>query len=218
MKIGLLSYRSHPYSGGQGIYIKHLSRALSKLGNDVSVISGPPYPDLDDSVRLIKIPSLDLFASEDRLREFKLRYLLNPLYFYEWITVMTGGFPEPYTRSAAGSFVLADFENHCSCTRRGGKEGVGVHGRVDVRDPRVRGRHRRLHELHLRVQRVLGQLGLGARVGRGRRLLRGLARGHERGRRQRRQARVSPRGETVRELWHVRPGWRRNVGHGQGQH
>ena len=97
MKIGLLSYRSHPYSGGQGIYVKHLSKALSKLGNDVSVISGPPYPDLDDAVRLIKIPSLDLFASEDRLREFKLKYLLNPLDFYEWITVMTGGFPEPYT-------------------------------------------------------------------------------------------------------------------------
>ena len=124
MKIGLLSYRSHPYSGGQGIYIKHLSRALSKLGNDVSVISGPPYPDLDDSVRLIKIPSLDLFASEDRLREFKLRYLLNPLDFYEWISVMTGGFPEPYTfgkrllkylESSSPDFdVLLDNQSLCS--------------------------------------------------------------------------------------------------------
>ena len=124
MKIGLLSYRSHPYSGGQGIYVKHLSKALSRLGNDVSVISGPPYPDLDDAVRLIKIPSLDLFASEDRLREFKLKYLLNPLDFYEWITVMTGGFPEPYTfgkrvlkylESSSPDFdVLLDNQSLCS--------------------------------------------------------------------------------------------------------
>ena len=97
MKIGLLSYRSHPYSGGQGIYVKQLSKALSKLGNDVSVISGPPYPELHDSVKLIKIPSLDLFASENRLKEFKLNYFLNPIDFYEWSNVMTGGFPEPYT-------------------------------------------------------------------------------------------------------------------------
>ncbi len=124
MKIGLLSYRSHPYSGGQGIYVKHLSKALSRLGNDVSVISGPPYPDLDDAVQLIKIPSLDLFASEDRLREFKLKYLLNPLDFYEWITVMTGGFPEPYTfgkrvlkylESSSPDFdVLLDNQSLCS--------------------------------------------------------------------------------------------------------
>tara|TARA_B100002052_G_scaffold298656_1_gene332859 strand:- start:56 stop:1309 length:1254 start_codon:yes stop_codon:yes gene_type:complete len=124
LKIGLLSYRSHPYSGGQGIYVKHLSKALSRLGNDVSVISGPPYPDLDDAVQLIKIPSLDLFASEDRLREFKLKYLLNPLDFYEWITVMTGGFPEPYTfgkrvlkylESSSPDFdVLLDNQSLCS--------------------------------------------------------------------------------------------------------
>ena len=124
MKIGLLSYRSHPYSGGQGIYVKHLSKALSRLGNDVSVISGPPYPYLDDEVQLIKIPILDLFASEDRLREFKLKYLLNPLDFYEWITVMTGGFPEPYTfgkrvlkylESSSPDFdVLLDNQSLCS--------------------------------------------------------------------------------------------------------
>ena len=49
-----MSYRSHPYSGGQGIYIKHLSKALSVRGHQVSVLSGPPYPELDESVELIK--------------------------------------------------------------------------------------------------------------------------------------------------------------------
>lgn len=97
MKIGLLSYRSHPYSGGQGIYIKHLSKALSELGHEVSVLSGPPYPELHDSVQLIQIPSLGMFETEDRVKLFSLKLLFRPLDLYEWITVMTGGFPEPYT-------------------------------------------------------------------------------------------------------------------------
>ena len=97
MKIGLLSYRSHPYSGGQGIYIRHLSKALNNLGHDVSVISGQPYPDLDKSINLIKVPGLGLFESGDRLSAFRLSFLWNPLNLYEWFTVNTGGFPEPYT-------------------------------------------------------------------------------------------------------------------------
>ena len=97
MKVGLLSYRSHPYSGGQGIYVKHLSKALKDLGHEVSVLSGPPYPELDSGVNLIKIPSLGLFESGERLKAFRLRFLWSPIDLYEWITVMTGGFPEPYT-------------------------------------------------------------------------------------------------------------------------
>ena len=97
MKIGLLSYRSHPYSGGQGIYVKHLSKALSYLGHEVSVLSGQPYPELDDSIELIKIPSLGMFETEDRMKLFSLRLLFKPLDLYEWLNVMTGGFPEPYT-------------------------------------------------------------------------------------------------------------------------
>ena len=97
MKIGLLSYRSHPYSGGQGIYVKHLSKALSYLGHEVSVLSGQPYPELDDSIELIKIPSLGMFETGDRMKLFSLKLLFKPLDLYEWFTVMTGGFPEPYT-------------------------------------------------------------------------------------------------------------------------
>jgi len=97
LKIGILSYRSHPYSGGQGIYIKHLSKALSDRGHQVSVLSGPPYPELDESVELIKIPSLGLFETHNRMSLFGLNLLFRPLDLYEWLTVMTGGFPEPYT-------------------------------------------------------------------------------------------------------------------------
>ena len=63
LRIAILGYRSHPYGGGQGVYVKYLSRALVEAGHRVDVISGPPYPHLDPRVRLIKLPSLDLFAN-----------------------------------------------------------------------------------------------------------------------------------------------------------
>ena len=99
MKIGLLSYRSNPFSGGQGIYLKHLSLALLNLGHEVDVLSGPPYPELNQGVNLIKIPSLDLFELEDnlRLKSFKLGFITNLTDLTEWLGVLSGGFPEPYT-------------------------------------------------------------------------------------------------------------------------
>jgi len=99
MHIGLLSYRSNPFSGGQGIYIKHLSSALLSLGHTVDVLSGPPYPKISKGVNLIKIPSLNLFELEDnlRFRSFKFKFLLNSVDLSEWLGVLSGGFPEPFT-------------------------------------------------------------------------------------------------------------------------
>ena len=76
LKIGLISYRSNPFSGGQGIYIRHLSSALYDLGHDIEVISGPPYPDLRQGINLVKIPSLDLFSYEDIVSGTK-KYILS---------------------------------------------------------------------------------------------------------------------------------------------
>src|SRR5690625_1383192 len=59
--IALLGFRSHPFGGGKGIYLRYLSQALLELGHQVDVISGPPYPQLVPGVRLIRLPSLDLF-------------------------------------------------------------------------------------------------------------------------------------------------------------
>lgn len=95
LRIALLGYRSHPYVGGQGIYLKFLSRALAARGHKVTVYSGPPYPDLDPSVRLIKVPSLDLYGQQDQ--SFKFRYLRSFTDGSEWFSKMTGGFSEPYT-------------------------------------------------------------------------------------------------------------------------
>ncbi|MFL2721758.1 MAG: hypothetical protein ACJ0E6_04770 [Gammaproteobacteria bacterium] len=44
LKIAILSYRSAPFGGGQGVYVRDLSDALKKIGHKVTIISGPPYP------------------------------------------------------------------------------------------------------------------------------------------------------------------------------
>ena len=94
LRIALLGYRSAPHSGGQGIYLKYLSRSLAKLGHQVTVISGPPYPELDDSVALIELPSLDLY--QHGLRSVTPGQLLNRLNRIEWFSKLTGGFAEPW--------------------------------------------------------------------------------------------------------------------------
>jgi len=110
LKIALLSYRSHPFSGGQGIYIRHLSNAFNALGHEVFVISGPPYPELSKGVKLIKIPSLDLFSVESRIKAFRLRFLLSPIDLIEWLGIMSGGFPEPYVFGKRLESFLEDTE------------------------------------------------------------------------------------------------------------
>ena len=97
LKICLLGYRSNPFSGGQGIYIRYLSRALKDAGHTVDVISGQPYPLLDDGIGLIKLPSLNLFEEESHIKALKWKHLGSFTDFFEWFSMATGGFPEPYT-------------------------------------------------------------------------------------------------------------------------
>jgi glycosyltransferase involved in cell wall biosynthesis len=95
LRIALLGYRSQPYGGGQGVYLKYLSKALVEAGHHVDVISGPPYPHLDSRVRLIELPSLDLF--ENGLVSLRPRHLSSLTNIIEWTSKLTGGFAEPYT-------------------------------------------------------------------------------------------------------------------------
>jgi glycosyltransferase involved in cell wall biosynthesis len=97
LKICMLTYRGNPNSGGQGVYVKHLSKALIDLGHEVDVLSGPPYPHLDPKVRLHKIPSLDLYNADHPFRPKKVSELANFLNMYEYLTMCYGKFPEPFT-------------------------------------------------------------------------------------------------------------------------
>jgi glycosyltransferase involved in cell wall biosynthesis len=98
MRVCLLSYRSYRYSGGQGIYLRYLSRSLRDLGYEIDVVSGPPYPDLDDGIKLIKLPSLDLYSIPADRRLFINPRKLNTLpNLVEWLGVISGYFSEPLT-------------------------------------------------------------------------------------------------------------------------
>lgn len=98
LRIALLGYRSNPYSGGQGVYLKYLSRALVEAGHQVDVISGEPYPELEDErIRLIRLPGLNLFALDNHITALRPRHLTSGTDTFEWLSMATGGFPEPYT-------------------------------------------------------------------------------------------------------------------------
>jgi glycosyltransferase involved in cell wall biosynthesis len=74
-----------------------ISKALVDLGHHVDVISGPPYPDLDPRVGLIKLPSLDMYARPNPIACLNKDILANKVDRFEWWSHNWGGFPEPYT-------------------------------------------------------------------------------------------------------------------------
>jgi len=121
LKIAYLTYRGKPHVGGQGVYTRHLTKALADLGHTIEVFGGQPYPILDERITLTKLPSLDTFNDYFPGRfpgfwELKTREDL-----LEMAAFMTGVFPEPLAFSAraarelkprAGEFDLVH-DNQC---------------------------------------------------------------------------------------------------------
>jgi len=107
LRVALLSYRSKPHCGGQGVYVRHLSRELAALGHVVEVFSGQPYPELDEGVTLTKVPSLDLYREPDPFRVPKLREFRDRVDVEEFLTMCAAGFPEPKTFSTRVARLLA---------------------------------------------------------------------------------------------------------------
>ncbi len=99
LRIALLTYKGNPFCGGQGVYVRHLSRELTRLGHHVEVIGAQPYPVLDEGVPLTELPSLDLYRSPDPFRTPKRSEFRGWIDALEFATMRTGGFPEPLTFS-----------------------------------------------------------------------------------------------------------------------
>ncbi len=97
LSIAIISYRSNPHCGGQGVYVRNLGRALSDLGHRVEVIAGPPDPLLTPGPILTPLKTLDLYNPEDLFRTPSLEELKDPINFMEWLGVSTMGYPEPLT-------------------------------------------------------------------------------------------------------------------------
>ncbi|WP_372482038.1 glycosyltransferase family 4 protein, partial [Streptomyces fuscigenes] len=101
LSIALLSYKGNPFCGGQGVYVRHLSRELARLGHRVEVVGAQPYPVLDEveGVTLTELPSLDLYRQPDPFRTPKADEYRDWVDALEVATMWTGGFPEPLTFS-----------------------------------------------------------------------------------------------------------------------
>jgi glycosyltransferase involved in cell wall biosynthesis len=115
VRIALLSYRTKEHCGGQGVYVRHLSRGLADLGHEVEIFSGQPYPeDVDPRVRLTKVPSLDFFREPDPFRTPRPGEFRSAVDVLEYALTLTGCFAEPLTFGLRASRILkrraADFD------------------------------------------------------------------------------------------------------------
>ncbi|MBX7551381.1 glycosyltransferase family 4 protein [Streptomyces sp. NPDC004232] len=102
LDIALLTYKGNPFCGGQGVYVRHLSRELARLGHRVEVIGSQPYPVLDEGcpgLTLTELPSLDLYRQPDPFRTPGRGEYRDWIDGLEVATMWTGGFPEPLTFS-----------------------------------------------------------------------------------------------------------------------
>ncbi|WP_107081908.1 glycosyltransferase family 4 protein [Streptomyces sp. SBT349] len=107
LRIALLTYKGNPFSGGQGVYVRHLSRELAALGHRIEVIGAQPYPVLDEGVPLAPLPSLDLYRQPDPFRTPRRDEFRDWIDVLEVATMWTGGFPEPLTFSLRARRELA---------------------------------------------------------------------------------------------------------------
>ncbi len=100
LRLAYLTYRGKPHVGGQGVYTRHLTKALVDLGHSVEVFGGQPYPVLDDRVPLTKLPSLDLVNDH---YPFRLPAIWELKKREDWLELglfFTGQFGEPTAFSA----------------------------------------------------------------------------------------------------------------------
>src|SRR3982751_1980131 len=106
LRVALLSYRSKPHGGGQGVYVTALSRELRELGHRVEVLSGQPYPELDAGVPLTRVPSLDLYREPDPFRTPRPGEFRDLVDLAEWAVMCPAGSPEPLTFSLRAARLL----------------------------------------------------------------------------------------------------------------
>jgi glycosyltransferase involved in cell wall biosynthesis len=108
LRIAMLAYRGKPHVGGQGVYVREMSKALTELGHRVEVFGGPPYPDLDPRVPLHRFPSLEIYNDHHpgRIPGFWEIHDLPDL--VELGSFMTGNFSEPIAFSLRAYRALAE--------------------------------------------------------------------------------------------------------------
>ena len=107
LRIAFLVYRGNPQCGGQGVYTRHLTRELVRLGHSVEVFSGAPWPELDEGVGFTPVVGLDLYREPDPFRWPSLRELHTLADLGEFALMLSGGFGEPWAFARRARLLLA---------------------------------------------------------------------------------------------------------------
>jgi glycosyltransferase involved in cell wall biosynthesis len=128
LRVALLTYRGNPFCGGQGVYVRHLSRELVRLGHTVDVLSGQPYPELDEGVGFTPVPSLDLYREPDPFRMPRAGEYRDWVDALEVAIMMTAGFPEPTTFSLRAHRLLRARRGHYDVVHDNQSLGYGLLG------------------------------------------------------------------------------------------
>ncbi len=87
MRLLYTMYQGNPYSGGQGVYLYHVTKEMAARGHEVHVIAGSPWPRTAPGVHLHKIESYSFWAHFDDRQAFFGRppwTFFNPLNFWEF--------------------------------------------------------------------------------------------------------------------------------------
>jgi glycosyltransferase involved in cell wall biosynthesis len=156
LRIALLTYRGNPTCGGQGVYVRHLARELAAAGQQVSVISGPPYPELEGcappgrptapgEVELVRLPSLDLYRQPDPFRWPRRRELEDGIDLLELATMRAGGFGEPRTFSLRARRLLAGMRDRFDLVHDNQSLGTGLLGMLEDGWPVLASIHHPVH-------------------------------------------------------------------------
>jgi glycosyltransferase involved in cell wall biosynthesis len=95
LRVALLAYRGKPHVGGQGIYVRHLAKALVDQGHSVEVFAGQPYPVVDERIPLHQLRSLDIYNDHYPMRMPGIWELKDWKDVVEVASFMGGSFPEP---------------------------------------------------------------------------------------------------------------------------
>lgn len=177
LKICILTYRGNPASGGQGVYVRHLSRALADLGHTVHVVSGPPYPHLAEGIELHRLPGLDLYNPDHLFQVKRPKDLARPLNMYEFLSMCCGGFPEPYTFGVRAKQYLRGnrqsydivHDNQCLSYGIAGIAGLGIPTVATIHHPITIDKEEEIKEAQsfyqkMRIRRWYSFIGMQKRV------------------------------------------------------
>ncbi len=126
LRVAWLVYRGNPHCGGQGVYTRYVAREVAALGHHLEVLSGQPWPQLDDPAQLVEVPGLDLYRQPDPFRVPHIREFRDSVDVREFALMCTAGFPEPWAFSERAHRLLRQRRDDFDIVHDNQSLGTGV--------------------------------------------------------------------------------------------